>query len=218
MRGLTVFSLLFRTIVLYAAVVTAMRCMGKRQLGQLQPGELVTTFLLSNVATICIDEPDLPLLAGLVPIFLLAALEILHAAASWRWPRYTRVLFGKPVTVILRGEVQQDSLEKLRISGRDLAEALRGQKIDTPARVLWAVMEPGGRLNAVPYARGGEPPPYLPVLLDGVVYEDCLRALGRDRGWLAQVLNAHGMAQSGVLMLYDNGQDTLLVARREDKR
>ena len=157
MRGLTVFSLLFRTIVLYAAVVTAMRCMGKRQLGQLQPGELVTTFLLSNVATICIDEPDLPLLAGLVPIFLLAALEILHAAASWRWPRYTRVLFGKPVTVILRGEVQQDSLEKLRISGRDLAEALRGQKIDTPARVLWAVMEPGGRLNAVPYARGGEP-------------------------------------------------------------
>ena len=47
------FSLLFRTIVLYAAVVTAMRCMGKRQLGQLQPGELVTTFLLSNVATIC---------------------------------------------------------------------------------------------------------------------------------------------------------------------
>ena len=79
-------------------------------------------------------------------------------------------------------------------------------------------MEPGGRLNAVPYARGGEPPPYLPVLLDGVVYEDCLRALGRDRGWLAQVLNAHGMAQSGVLMLYDNGQDTLLVARREEKR
>lgn len=212
------FSLLFRTIVLYAAVVAAMRCMGKRQLGELQPGELVTTLLVSNVATLCIDEPDLPLLAGLVPIFLLTALEILHAAASWRWPRYTRVLFGKPVTVILRGEVQQDSLQRLRISGRDLAEALRGQKIDTPARVLWAVMEPGGRLNAVPYAQDGEPPPYLPVLLDGVVYEDCLRAFGRDEAWLAALLQAQGTAKSRVLMLYYNGQDMLLVPKKEAKR
>lgn len=218
MRGLTVFSLLFRTVVLYAAVVAAMRCMGKRQLGELQPGELVTTLLVSNVATLCIDEPDLPLLAGLVPIFLLAALEILHAAASWRWPRYTRVLFGKPVTVILRGEVQQDSLQRLRISGRDLAEALRGQKIDTPARVLWAVMEPGGRLNAVPYAQGGEPPPYLPLLLDGVVYGDCLRAFGRDEVWLAALLQAQGTAKSRVLMLYYNGQDTLLVPKKEAER
>ena len=63
----------FRTVIVYVAVITAMRLMGKRQLGELQPAELVTTFLISNVASICIDEPDLPLAASIVPIFLLTA-------------------------------------------------------------------------------------------------------------------------------------------------
>ena len=69
----------FRTVIVYVAVITAMRLMGKRQLGELQPAELVTTFLISNVASICIDEPDLPLAASIVPIFLLTALEILNS-------------------------------------------------------------------------------------------------------------------------------------------
>ena len=64
-----------RTVLVYLAVVVAMRLMGKRQLGELQPAELVTTLLISNVASICIDEPDLPLSASLVPIFLITALE-----------------------------------------------------------------------------------------------------------------------------------------------
>ena len=70
-------STVVRTVLVYCAVTVAMRLMGKRQLGELQPAELVTTLLISNVASICIDEPDLPLLASLVPIFLITALEIL---------------------------------------------------------------------------------------------------------------------------------------------
>ena len=67
-------SSVYRTVVVYIVVIVAMRLMGKRQLGELQPAELVTTFLISNVASICIDEPDLPLAASVVPIFLIAAL------------------------------------------------------------------------------------------------------------------------------------------------
>ena len=84
----------FRTVIVYVAVITAMRLMGKRQLGELQPAELVTTFLISNVASICIDEPDLPLAASIVPIFLLTALEILNSTLAWFCPRYARLLFG----------------------------------------------------------------------------------------------------------------------------
>ena len=80
-------SIIFRTIVVYIFVVFAMRLMGKRQLGELQPAELVTTFLISNVASICIEEPDLPLLASLVPILLIAALEVLNSSAAWHFPR-----------------------------------------------------------------------------------------------------------------------------------
>ena len=93
-----------RTVLVYLAVVVAMRLMGKRQLGELQPAELVTTLLISNVASICIDEPDLPLSASLVPIFLITALEILNSTLVWFCPKYAQLLLGKPVTIIATGK------------------------------------------------------------------------------------------------------------------
>lgn len=84
-----------RTVLVYLAVVVAMRLMGKRQLGELQPAELVTTLLISNVASICIDEPDLPLSASLVPIFLITALEILNSTLVWFCPEICPAAFGK---------------------------------------------------------------------------------------------------------------------------
>lgn len=82
------------TVIIYAVVIFAMRLMGKRQLGELQPSELVTTFMISNVASICIDEPDLPLLSSLVPILLIAALEILNSTAAYYLPAMRRCCLG----------------------------------------------------------------------------------------------------------------------------
>ena len=113
-----------RTVLVYLAVVVAMRLMGKRQLGELQPAELVTTLLISNVASICIDEPDLPLSASLVPIFLITALEILNSTLVWFCPKYAQLLLGKPVTIIRNGEILQDELAQLRITASDLASRL----------------------------------------------------------------------------------------------
>ena len=137
----------FRTAFVYVAVITAMRLMGKRQLGELQPAELVTTFLISNVASICIDEPDLPLAASIVPIFLLTALEILNSTLAWFCPRYAQLLFGKPITVIVRGEIRQQALQELRITASDLMEALRGKEYFSPAELLWATVEPNGSIS-----------------------------------------------------------------------
>ena len=120
-------STVVRTVLVYCAVTVAMRLMGKRQLGELQPAELVTTLLISNVASICIDEPDLPLLASLVPIFLITALEILNSTLLWFSPAYAELLLGRPVTVIRNGKIQQDALAQLRITVSDLTEALRGR-------------------------------------------------------------------------------------------
>ena len=133
-----------RTVLVYLAVVVAMRLMGKRQLGELQPAELVTTLLISNVASICIDEPDLPLSASLVPIFLITALEILNSTLVWFCPKYAQLLLGKPVTIIRNGEILQDELAQLRITASDLAEALRGKDIFSPKDVYWGVIEPNG--------------------------------------------------------------------------
>lgn len=203
-----------RTVVVYVVVIVAMRLMGKRQLGELQPAELVTTLLISNVASICIDEPDLPLAASLVPIFLIAALEILNSTAAWYCPRYAHLLFGKPVTVIRDGEILQTALAHLRITPADLTEALRGKDIFSPQEVTWGVVEPNGSISAAVRAAPDQPPPMLPVLIDRLLYRENMEALGLDEAWLEQTLRAENLTRRQVLILLCNGQDTLLIPKK----
>ncbi|MDD7639960.1 MAG: DUF421 domain-containing protein [Subdoligranulum variabile] len=207
----------FRTVVVYVAVITAMRLMGKRQLGELQPAELVTTFLISNVASICIDEPDLPLSASIVPIFLLTALEILNSTLAWFCPRYAQLLFGKPVTVIVRGEVQQQALQELRITASDVMEALRGKEYFSPAELLWATVEPNGSISTAPMPQNGKAPPMLPLLLDGTLYRENLAFWGVDAAWLDACLTERQLQQRDVLLLLYNGKDLLIVPRQNAK-
>lgn len=145
------------TVIIYAVVIFAMRLMGKRQLGELQPSELVTTFMISNVASICIDEPDLPLLSSLVPILLIAVLEILNSTAAYYLPGYAALLFGRPVTVIQDGQIRQDALQHLRMTPGDLMEALRGKDIFDPRQVVWGVVEPSGSISAAQKSGGRQP-------------------------------------------------------------
>ena len=150
-------SFLTRALVIYIVVIVAMRLMGKRQLAELQPSELVTTFLISNVASICIEEPELPILSSLVTILLISALEILNSTLAWYLPGYARLLFGKPVTVIRNGQIQESGLRHLRITPNDLAESLRGMEIFSPEEVLWGVVESNGTLSVArtPPGRAG---------------------------------------------------------------
>lgn len=206
-------SALIRTLIVYIVVIAAMRFMGKRQLGELQPSELVTALLISNVASICIEEPDLPLLASITPIMLIAALEVLNASAAFYFPRWRGVLFGRPVTVVRGGRVDQKALEHLRISADDLAEALRGKDVFSPAGVAWGVMEPNGTLSAAPAPKDGEAPPMLPLLVDRRVYADNLAALGYSEEWLDAFLQRRGLARRDVLLLLHNGSESYLATK-----
>ena len=203
-----------RTVLVYLAVVVAMRLMGKRQLGELQPSELVTTLLISNVASICIDEPDLPLSASLVPIFLITALEILNSTLVWFCPKYAQLLLGKPVTIIRNGEIQQNELAQLLITASDLAEALRGKDIFSPEDVYWGVVEPNGSITAAPMPQDGEAPPMLPLLIDNAVYKENLAFFGMDAAALDALLVRQNVTREKVLMLLYNGEKIVLIQRK----
>lgn len=203
-----------RTLVIYIVAIAAMRLMGKRQLAELQPSELVTTFLISNVASICIDEPELPLFASLTPILLITALEIFNSTLAWYCPRYARLLFGNPVTVIRNGVVDQEALRHLRITPNDLAESLREAQIFSPEDVIWGVIESNGSLSVAKKPEGDEPPPMLPILIDRHLYRDNLEALGFDDSWLEQQLSEAGIASPQVLILLSNGKETVLIPKK----
>ena len=203
-----------RTVLVYLAVVVAMRLMGKRQLGELQPAELVTTLLISNVASICIDEPDLPLSASLVPIFLITALEILNSTMVWFCPRYAQLLLGKPVTIIRNGEILQKELARLRITAADLAEALRGRDIFSPQEVYWGVVEPNGSITTAVMPAGDEDAPLLPLLIDRTVYRDNLAFFGLDETALDRMLETQNTSRRDVLLLLYNGEKTVLIPKK----
>ncbi|WP_294500782.1 YetF domain-containing protein [uncultured Gemmiger sp.] len=203
-----------RTCVIYIVAIAALRLMGKRQIGELQPSELVTTFLISNVASICIEEPELPLLSSLLPILLLCALEILNSTAAWYLPPFARLLFGKPVTVIRNGHIDEDALRHLRITPNDLAESMRGAGVFTPEDVAWGVIEPSGSLSVAMRPEKGEDAPLLPLLIDRHIYTDNLKALNRDEDWLNAYLTHSRLRRRDVLALLANEQRTLLIPKQ----
>ena len=139
--------LIFRTILIYLCVLFAMRLMGKRQLGELQPEELVSTILISNLASISIESEEVPVTASLIPLFLIAALELLGSILSFRSQKFFNLMSGRPKTVILNGEIDQDALRTLRLTTADLMEALRGKDVFDPRDVSYAVVETNGNLS-----------------------------------------------------------------------
>ena len=218
------------TVIIYAVVIFAMRLMGKRQLGELQPSELVTTFMISNVASICIDEPDLPLLSSLVPILLIAALEILNSTAAYYLPGYAALLFGRPVTVIQDGQIRQDALRHLRMTPGDLMEALRGKDIFDPRKVSYAVIETNGTLSAAlrPEQEAAtlsdlqlkvqQTQATIPFVLDGQVLEDNLRWCGKDRAWLERTATANTVLPQEILLLIGNETEDYFLLKKEGRQ
>ena len=202
--------LICRTIIIYLCVLFAMRLMGKRQLGELQPEELVSTILISNLASISIESEEVPITSSLIPLFLIAALELLGSVLSFRSQKFFNFLSGRPKTVIL--------------------EALRGKNIFDPREVSYAVIETNGTLSAA--LRPEKEPARLadlqlkvthtnatiPFVLDGQVLEDNLRWCGKDRTWLERTAQANTLLPEEILLLIGNETEDYFLLKKENRR
>ena len=211
--------LLLRTVLIYLCVLFAMRMMGKRQLGELQPEELVSTMLISNLASISIESEDVPITASLIPLFLIACLELLGSVLSFYSRRFSNLLAGRPKTVIQNGEIDQQALRMLRLTAADLLEALRGKDIYDPRDVSYAVIETNGSLSVA--RRPDKEPATLAdlgvLVVDGQVLEDNLRACGKDRAWLEQTARANAVAPGQILILLGNDTGDYFLLKKESR-
>ena len=108
--------LIVRTTILYAIVVIALRLMGKRQISEMQPSELVTTILISNIVSLPIENTDIPILAGILPIFLIICYEVFLSFFSLKSNRFRKMVTGTPIVVVREVKIVQNELEKLRMT------------------------------------------------------------------------------------------------------
>lgn len=137
-----------RTFILYIVVIFSVRFMGKRQLGQLQPTELVITMFISNIATMALEDQDVPLITGIVPILFLVSFDIIISVFTMKYSGFRKFVSGSPQIVINKGVLDTKKLKTLRMSQDDLTEALRGIEIFNIDEVQFAVVETNGQISA----------------------------------------------------------------------
>lgn len=138
-----------RTVILLGFVILTLRLMGKRQIGQLQPSELVVTILLSQIAATPMQDNDIPLMHTIVAILALAGIEILLSVLSMKSVKIRGMIDGNPVTVIKDGQIDQKQLKRLRYTIADVLEALRQKDIFDISSVHSAVAETNGNLSVL---------------------------------------------------------------------
>ena len=196
-----------RTVILYFLIMTGLRLMGKRQIGELEPGELVLTMMISDLATVPMQDFGIPLLAGVIPILTLLALSLLLSQLSLSSLRFRRLACGAPSVLIREGVLQQEAMRKNRYTLDELLEELRGQGLTGVEEVNYAVPENPGRLSVLPWAKSQPPSAEalgveapedmtLPVVLvnDGRLLRRNLEARGLDEAWLRQALRQEGLS------------------------
>lgn len=204
----------FRTLILYLCIILAVRLMGKRQVGEMQPAELVITILVSAVASVPMQDLDIPLSHGLVPVFTLIAAEVLISVASLKCVSLRKLLSGKPVPVIREGVIDQKAMGKLRLSLDDLMEDLRLEGVFDLRQVAFAQMETNGKLSVLQKDSGCGP--FYMVVADGVFDPEALGQIGKSQGWLESVLRANGANNpEGIFLFCADRAGNMIVFKKE---
>ena len=210
----------FRTLFLYLVLIFAVRLMGKRQIGEMEPAEFVVTMLVANLAAIPMQDGAIPLYSGPVPILTVLGMELVLSGLILRSVRLRQLLCGKPVILIDNGKILQENLKSARINLDELTGQLRAKDVLDIRTVQFAILETSGDLSVFPYPK--EKPAsakdagvqatgqHLPVTVveDGYLSRENLERAKKDEKWLEKVLSQHncGVKDTFLLTVDESGQ------------
>ena len=204
--------MVIRTVIIYILLNFTLRIMGKRQIGELDVGELVSTLLISEIVAIPIDDTDIPLMNAIIPALLLLSLEIIMSTLKNKSERLKRRIEGEPNYIIYKGRLIQKNLRENRISVNELLAELRIQGAASISEVRYAVLEQNGSLSVV---KNSDTELEHSVIIDGEVIEKTLTSSGYDRRWLKKKLSAEGVKESEVLLMTVNDSGDINIIKKD---
>lgn len=215
-----------RSIVLYIIILIVMRLMGKREIGQLQPFELVIAIMIADLASIPMTENGIPIQNGIVPILGLLVMHLIISIINMKSIRAREIICGKPTILIYRGKINENALRKERFTINELEERLRGNNISSLGDVEYAVLETSGGLtvipkpskrNTIPEDFGIEPDyegiPY-DLVIDGVIMNENLHEIGRDYNWLKKEVAKFGINPEQALVVTLDGKGQMFCQKK----
>lgn len=218
-----------RTAVLYLVLVGGVRLMGKKQVGELEPGELVLAMVLSDLVSVPMQDFGIPLLYGVLPAVIVLCLTMLLSVLTMKSVRFRTLVCGQPSVIVEDGRICQKAMERNRFTPDELLEELRLQGVTDLSAVRYAILENSGQVSVL--LKAEEQPPSarelglrpeergLPLALvsNGAVLEENLRRRGKSRTWLRELLRERGIpsVREVYLLTLDEAGNLYLVRRGE---
>ena len=217
---------LIRAALLYATVIFLIRLMGKRQIGELQPSELVMTILISEIASIPMQDNNIPIAHSVAALFLLVSFEILTSAISLKSYKLRTVLQGHPVIVIRNGQIDMKALKKLRMTVNDLVSALRQKDVFEISQISYAIFETNGQISVllkpeyrnstakdldIYPADNGMP---FAVICDGKIIEDTVTESGLDTDKIKKLIISSKVPLEEIVIMTVTADGKAFIARR----
>ena len=222
-------NLFIRSLVLYFVLLVAMRLMGKRQLGELQPFELAITLVASDLVCIPMADASIPILYGIIPVFSLFLVHILITKLATKSIKFRKFLNGKPIIIIEKGNVLPDVMKELNLNIDDIMEALRGAGYFNPSEVEYAILETNGNLSVMPKAqnrplcpddiglKADEAQIPVAVIMEGeFVAENLAKLQGDVKAKVLQLLYGMGLNRQDVLVALVAGDDVFIQPFKDD--
>ena len=214
-------TVLIRTLITYILLILTMRLMGKRQIGELEVTDLVTTLLLSEIASLPITNLDIPVSHAVIPMITLLVLEVFSSFILVRFPRLKSLVSARPTVIIRDGVVDQQALCSLRLSPEELMGEVRQQGLTDLAQVSCAILEKNGKLTVLP--KSAYAPPTAEqlgvkasdealmhvVLHNGSYSKAGLSLIGKDRAWLEKQLQNRKLDPTTLFCVTANQQGAL---------
>lgn len=207
---------IIRTILLYAFVVLAVRLMGKRQISEMQPSELVITLIVSEIASIPMQNTSQPLLSGIIPVMVLVALEIAASVLMMKSGKFRKMMCGSPIVVIRDGKILQNEMRRLRLTTEDLCVQLRQQDIFSIEDVQYCIVETNGKVSVLEKPQRRTPSAddlkvkikdnkiETVVVSDGQILDNSLKLCGKNKEDVYKILKSeHTRLKDVFLMTLD---------------
>lgn len=221
---------IWRTVVIYFAVLVIVRLMGKREIGQLSSFDFVVAIILAELAAIPMESHKIPIWHGIIPLVTLGLLEVGFSYLTLINRPLRKMLYGSPQIIIENGRLLKHEMRSSRYNLDDLLSQLREKGFCEIEDVEYAILEPSGRLSVIPRSQKrpvtpadlGIPTPYegLPTVLvmDGDVIKENLHSINLDEDWLKKKLAERGLHPKKVLLATLNTQGQLMVDCQNDSR
>lgn len=220
---------LLRAIIIYIFITVAMRVMGKRQIGELNPQELVITILISAVATVPLENNGMPLANSLIPIAIFISFEIINSTLSMKSIKFRALIKGKPRFIIKDGKIQQGELTKLRFTIDDLTDAVRQAGVFDISQVANAIVETNG---VVSVQKKSEYAPLTPkdvgiktenaevpitAIVDGKAVADCFGNVNIDENEAKLIAISNGEQPQNILVMTIKNDGTAYIVAKEEQ-